>query len=49
MNDTTLQSDDNAGPSRAPSYELDELLERMTAETFPEIVDIGPTIGREVW
>ena len=36
-------------PVRAPAYELDELLDRMTPETFPDEVDFGPPVGGEVW
>jgi len=36
-------------PIRAPSYTLDELLAEMSPETFPEDVDFGPPLGREIW
>jgi len=36
-------------PVRAPVYGLDQLLDRMTPETFPEDVDFGPPVGREAW
>jgi antitoxin MazE len=36
-------------PVRTPAYELDELLDRMTPETFPGEVDFGPPVGGEVW
>ena len=36
-------------PVRAPVYDLDQLLDRMTPETFPEDVDFGPPVGREAW
>jgi antitoxin MazE len=36
-------------PVTAPSYDLDDLLERMTPETFPEEIDVGPPLGREAW
>lgn len=36
-------------PVKAPVYELDQLLERMTPDTFHENVDFGPAIGREAW
>jgi antitoxin MazE len=36
-------------PVRAPSYELDERLDRMHPETFPEDIDFGPPNGGEVW
>ena len=32
-----------------PAYELDALLDRMTPETFPEDVDFGAPVGREIW
>jgi len=36
-------------PVKAPVYDLDQLLDQMTPETFPEDVDFGPPVGREVW
>ncbi len=36
-------------PIRLPTYELDQLLARMTPDTFPEDVDFGPPQGNEVW
>ena len=36
-------------PIRAPVYDLDQLLDRMTPETFPEDVDFGLPVGREAW
>jgi antitoxin MazE len=36
-------------PVATPSYELDELLARMTPDTFPEDVDFGGPVGGEVW
>jgi antitoxin MazE len=36
-------------PVRAPAYELDDLLDRMTPETFPDEADFGPPVGGEVW
>jgi antitoxin MazE len=32
-----------------PVYDLDELLDRLTPETFHEEVDFGPPVGNEVW
>ena len=34
---------------RAPAYDLDALLDRMTADTFPDATDFGPPAGEEVW
>jgi len=36
-------------PIRAPSFDLSELLGRMTPETFPDEVDFGAPVGQEVW
>ena len=36
-------------PIRAPAYDLNQLLDRMTPETFPEAVDFGLPVGREAW
>jgi len=36
-------------PIRAPSYDLDDLLARMTPETFPDDADFGGPLGEEVW
>ena len=36
-------------PIRAPSYDLGDLLTRMTPETFPDDVDFGGPMGDEVW
>lgn len=36
-------------PVRPPSYTLDELLAEMTPETFPDEIDFGPPVGREIW
>jgi antitoxin MazE len=36
-------------PLKGPSYDLDELLDQMKPETFPEDVDFGPPVGRETW
>jgi antitoxin MazE len=36
-------------PIKAPIYNLDELLDRMTPETFHEEIDFGPPVGEEVW
>lgn len=36
-------------PVRSPTYNLDDLLAEMTPETFPEDLDFGPPIGREIW
>jgi len=36
-------------PIAAPSYDLDELLAKMTPDTFPEEVDFGGPVGDEAW
>ena len=36
-------------PIRQPVYDLDALLAAMDPQTFPEEVDFGPAVGREVW
>jgi len=36
-------------PVRAPVYDLDDLLDRMTPDTFHDDVDFGPPEGSEVW
>jgi antitoxin MazE len=36
-------------PIAAPSYDLDDLLARMTPDTFHERVDFGRPVGGEAW
>lgn len=36
-------------PVRAPVYELDDLLAGMTPDTFPDDIDFGVPVGKEVW
>lgn len=36
-------------PVLAPVYDLDGLLDAMTPETFPEDIDFGAPVGKEVW
>ena len=36
-------------PVRSPVYNLNELLDRMTPDTFHDDVDFGPPVGREIW
>ena len=36
-------------PVAAPSYDLDDLLAKMTPDTFPEDIDFGPPVGGEAW
>lgn len=36
-------------PVTTPSYDLDDLLARMTPDTFPEEVDFGRPVGAEAW
>ena len=36
-------------PISAPVYDLEQMLDLMTPESFPEEVDFGPPVGREAW
>jgi antitoxin MazE len=36
-------------PIRSPVYDLDQLLDQMTPDSFHEDVDFGPPVGREAW
>ncbi|WP_158808315.1 AbrB/MazE/SpoVT family DNA-binding domain-containing protein [Beijerinckia sp. L45] len=36
-------------PVAAPTYGLDELLARMTPDTFQDEIEFGPPVGSEVW
>ena len=36
-------------PVSGPAYDLDKLLDAMTPDTFPEEVDFGGPVGKEVW
>ena len=36
-------------PIRAPTYDLDRMLDQMKPETFHDEVDFGPPVGRETW
>ncbi|MHC1551751.1 AbrB/MazE/SpoVT family DNA-binding domain-containing protein [Phyllobacterium sp. K27] len=36
-------------PVKMPVYQLDNLLDKMDAETFPEDADFGPAVGKEIW
>jgi antitoxin MazE len=36
-------------PIRSPAFALDELLNRMTPDTFPDSVDFGEPVGGEAW
>ena len=36
-------------PVRAPDYDLNQLLDRMTPDTFPDDIDFGPAVGGEAW
>jgi antitoxin MazE len=36
-------------PVKLPVYTLDELLDQMKSETFPEEIDFGPPVGEELW
>ncbi len=36
-------------PIKGDPYVLDELINQMRSETFPEDIDFGPSRGRETW
>ena len=36
-------------PVKAPVYDLDQLLQRMAPDTFPEDADFGAPVGKEAW
>ena len=36
-------------PVLAPVYDLDEMLSRMTPDTFHDEVEFGPPVGQEHW
>jgi antitoxin MazE len=36
-------------PMPTPAYTLDDLLDRMTADTFHDDIDSGPAVGQEIW
>lgn len=36
-------------PVMAPSYDLDDLLAKMTPDTFPDEIDFGRPVGGEAW
>lgn len=36
-------------PVATPSYDLDDLLAKMTPDTFPEDVEFGRPVGNEAW
>ncbi len=36
-------------PITAPVYDLDELLDRMTPDSFHDDEDFGPPVGHEAW
>jgi antitoxin MazE len=36
-------------PVQAPTYDLDQLLDQMTADTFHEEADFGAPVGQEAW
>lgn len=43
------QHDDEVGSPRTVPCKLDDLLELMIVETFPEEGETGPTVGQEIW
>lgn len=36
-------------PLTAPTYDLDDLLARMTPDSFPDEIDFGRPVGGEAW
>jgi antitoxin MazE len=36
-------------PIAVPAYDLDTLLGQMKPETFPDEVDFGTPVGKEIW
>lgn len=36
-------------PVTAPTYDLDDLLARMTPDSFPDEIDFGRPVGGEAW
>jgi len=36
-------------PVRAPSYSLDRMLDQMDPKTFPDEIDFGKPVGKEMW
>lgn len=36
-------------PVLAPVYDLDVLLDQMSPDTFPEDIDFGQPVGKEIW
>lgn len=36
-------------PVRPPAYDLDQLIDQMKPDTFPDEIDFGPPVGGEVW
>jgi len=36
-------------PVSAPSYDLEALLAKMSPDTFPEPIEFGPPVGKEIW
>lgn len=36
-------------PVAKPAYALDDLLSRMTPDSFPDEVTFGPPVGKEIW
>jgi hypothetical protein len=39
----------NVQPIPATVFALNDLLARMTSETFPDDEDFGPAVGDEIW
>jgi antitoxin MazE len=47
--DQTVDIREEGGRIVIDPYELEALLNQMRPETFPEDIDFGPPVGREMW
>ena len=36
-------------PVVAPTYDLDQLLDALDPDTFPDEIEFGAAVGQEVW
>ena len=44
-----LAVDRDVRPGEREHATLEELLEKMDPDTFPDLVDYGPPVGKEIW
>ncbi len=49
MSEASQDQERPAESATTPSYVLDELIHQMTPETFPDDINPGPPVGREIW